>query len=278
MLRKLLTLTVVSVGFVVLGMGLVFAQEPTYTASPSASLTPTVTLGSGLLVSCKQLRIVRGQGSFVPAEVEFLSEVEGEANKVKGFRYTFGDGEVMEATERVTHMYRQAGEYEVRVEVQDLEGRYLTSEGCAVRVTAKAVPIVTHRAECVELQVLEGEGVMAPVKARFLVVGADNKGELQGYRMNFGGGETVEQTKSEFEHEYVKAGTFSLKADVKDSEGNWVEGTDRCIKEIHIGTGVMETQPQTGVATYVTFLGVAAIGVGLLLRRSLVAYHESHEK
>ena len=114
---------------------------------------------------------------------------------------------------------------------------------------------------------MDGDNLQVPATIEMLVKGSDNKGKLQAYKVDFGDGESSEQEdSSEFKHTYTKAGTYELKAEIKDSEGNWV--SDRsCEEEVNVKTAVMEEQPETGVPTILTAMALAAVVGGMMMRK-----------
>lgn len=246
----------------VVGIGLVFAAEPEYTASPSAQPT-----ASASVVSCGSLVIKDGNKGVVPTTVEFGVEIEGDESGVVSYRYHFGDGVVEDGEKEMSHRYTQAGEYEVYVELETGEGGFVTSDGCKQMVTVRAVPLLAHRSACTALAIVDGDNIQVPAVVKMLVEGSDNKGKIQGYKVDFGDGESSEQEDSnEFGHTYAKAGTYELKAEIKDSEGNWVSDKD-CDEELSVKTTVMEEQPETGVPTILTVMALAAVAGGIMMRK-----------
>jgi hypothetical protein len=110
---------------------------------------------------------------------------------------------------------------------------------------------------------------------RIKVTGYDNKGEILRYRVDFGdGSQVVEQENDEFEHRYEAAGTYVVRAQVKDSHGEWRESDKGgCETSIRVLTKALEKQPETGAGLLAWLLigGSGASGVGLLGIRRIMS-------
>jgi hypothetical protein len=268
--------------FLVLGFP-VYAAEgeglPNYTATPSATLTPTPSDQSEIESTssdlCQALKVVRS-GRYVPATVTFQTDAEVDNNKER-FRYHFGDGVIQVDDNETQHTYLEPGDYEAWVEILN-NGTWLTSDGCKTQVSVGAVPLVPHRASCQEIVILEGDRSSAPAEAVLLIRGRDNKAKIQGYRVDFGDGVVEEFTENRMTHRYVQAGTYQIKAQVMDSQGQWVEEGGTCRKRIHVLTSVggkggqgdgermaMVKQPETGPPTWIRLASLILLGTGLLV-------------
>lgn len=241
------------------GVGRVMASEPEYSSSPSAQ----VQLAQNTSVSCRELVVEEGEGDRVPAEVKFKAEIDGDERLVEGYRFHFGDGMVEDGENQIVHEYSAAGEYEAYVELKLADKEMVTSDGCRKTVKVKGIPLVMHRSSCEELVIVSGNNEPAGSEAVFELRGADNKGKLQNYRLDFGDGEVVEQEESTFVHVYGEAGTYEVKGEVKDSEGEWV-GDSSCRVTVEVETAMMKVQPETGAPSYLSLMAVVMIGLGLL--------------
>ena len=255
---------------VILTGGKVEAQTPEYTASPSSDIRPSLGVDeAGLGVSCEELKILSGDNKLVPAQVTFRTEARGDELV---YRYHFGDGVIEDGGEEMGHKYTQPGSYQVYVEVRSRGGEWATSEACRTEVKVRSVPLVAHRSACDELVIVEGQDEQAPATVVFEVVGSDNKGKIQGYRLHVGDEEVMEQTDSgRFTHTFVEHGTYEVGAEVRDSEGNWVGSSRSCNVEVRVqAEEVMSKQPETGAPTWVVLAGIAALSMGVLVRRFAV--------
>jgi len=235
-----------------------------YTATPSATPRTTGTPGA---LACNELKIVSGGGGIVPEKIKFETTFSGGTGKNVSYRYHFGDGAVEEGPATIEHTYTRAGEFATFVEVQDSNTKWRTSPGCTKTVTVKNIPFVPHSSQCTELAVLTGEEATAPATLTFRVSGSDSTGKLQGYVVEYGDETKDEKETNEFNHVYTKAGTYTVKGFVKDSEGKLVGGTSSCTKSLRILTQTMTKQPETGVSVWIwVMIGTAGIS-GIVLHR-----------
>jgi hypothetical protein len=104
---------------------------------------------------------------------------------------------------------------------------------------------------------------------KFEITGYDNKGSIQQYRLDFGNGATQDSSSNQFEKRYDTAGTFTIRAYIKDSQGNWQGGDEGCRRTLYINTRPLASQPSTGTPTIFSILGLSSglTGVGLALAK-----------
>ena len=119
---------------------------------------------------------------------------------------------------------------------------------------------------------------------RFNASGYDSDGHIQEYEFDFGDNsdgqpQVWRQTDTEAYHRYQYPGTFIASLKVKDSRGNWVNGSDECNIEIKVygepkvlGKSAPVQLPVTGapVAAAVAITPASAIGWFLFKKFRLV--------
>jgi len=103
---------------------------------------------------------------------------------------------------------------------------------------AKAVP--AHESACTGLAIVNGNNSLVPATVKLRASGTDNRGSLQKYRFTFGDGSVVEADKPELDHRYEVSGTFSVRAEIKDSQGNW-KGSDACATTVTVKPAAVES-------------------------------------
>ena len=234
-------------------------RTPTPIPSKTLTPTPTTVIQQG---TCDSLTVTGGNNTFAPEIVTLQAKATDPHGAIQRYKFFFGDGKSDESTNaEVTHRYEFGGTFTARVEALDSRGAWIWSNSCKTTVTLKSLPIESHRGECADIVITEGNYTQAPTRAKFQVIGYDNKGSIQGYRTDFGQGVVVDSSTSSFEQTYDKAGTYTVRGYIKDSQGNWVGGTDVCTKQLYINTKPLTTQPATGTPTALT---VFALGSGLL--------------
>ena len=213
--------------------------------------------------SCDDLAIISGNYSTVPGKVKFEAKATDNLGNIQNYRFIFGDGERSETTDRqIEHTYESSGNFNPLVEVKDSQGRWITSSNCQEEVTINSSNIESHKSACSYLNIGSGQRSQAPVTAKLTVGGYDNKGSIQAYRLDFGDGETEERSDRYFEHYYAAAGTYALKAEVKDSNGNWITSDD-CSETLYVSTEPVTEQPSTGTPTLFTLTALfGGVGAG----------------
>lgn len=248
---------------------------PTRTPTPSSSPTPTIsptitpTLTPTRPVhysSCKSLEIISGNYALVPATVRFQASGEDSLGAIQRYRFYFGNGQQREtSSNQIEYRYESSGNFTARVEIQDSQGNWRTSDACQTTVTVKASSVESHRSDCSDLFITAGNGAIAPSIVNFLVTGYDNKGSLQAYRLNYGDGLEEEKTSNQFSKTYQTAGTYTVYAYIKDSHGNWKGGTGNCVKTLNIQNKPLVTQPKTGADGLISLIGIISGSGGLML-------------
>ena len=262
MKKILLSLTLLVTNFLFVSQAV--AQVPTYSASPSAQLS------SSRRLTCDGLAVDLGSRSTAPAEVFFTTTA---SNLATNYIYHFGDGTVIEDDSTTSHTYDTGGEYFVYVEVEDADGKTVTSSECQAEVSLDSSSLSTARIGCGELAITSGNNKQAPTSVGFTVSAVDNKNNIRGFEMDFGD-ETA--TKSAingfFTHRYENPGSYVARAYTVDSNGN-KSTSDTCAKTVTVLTKPLTVQPETGtpIEILVSIVGAGlAAGLLLLVRRLFV--------
>lgn len=210
---------------------------------------------------CEGLDVLSGNDAQAPATVKLRAKASDNLGDIQRYRFHFGDGKQQETTTaEVSHRYESSGTFAARFEYKDSKGTWRSSGNCQTQVTVKPAPTETHRSSCSDIVVTADNDGKAPSLVTVKVNGFDNKGAIQHYRVTFDTGVTKESGQPTLEHRYEKPGTFIVKAAIKDSHGNWVEGTN-CQKTVYIETKPLTTQPETGTPTVFTAVSLLS-GVG----------------
>ncbi len=239
--------------------------RPTSTPRPSATPTPVPHTST-----CSSLQVVSGADQTSPARVTLRATASDSAGNIQMYRFLFGDGNRLETTEReVTHTYEMSGRFHPAVEVKDSRGNWISRASCQTSFTLRAPAVESFKSGCSEVRILEGNHTRAPSTAKFEVTGFDNKSGLQEYRLDFGNGITKDQNGSNFEQRYDKPGTYTVRAYVKDSQGNWKGGDSNCRATLYVETEPLKEQPKTGTPTLLSVAAVTSgiVGTVALLRR-----------
>ncbi len=239
---------------------------PTTTPKPTKTPTPTIT-PKPHKSSCDLLTVVSGNNGVVPATVTLRARGSDSSGSIQKYRFYFGDGQQTEsANAEISHRYETSGSFRARVDIQDSTGAWKTSSSCQTTVVVRSLPVESHKSACSDLFITDGNYATAPVTATFEVTGFDNKGAIQMYKIENGLGNTLENTNGLFEQTYDKAGTYTVKGYIKDSEGVWKGGSASCQKTLYVKTAPLTSQPKTGTPTMYTVLSVLSgvIGISLL--------------
>jgi hypothetical protein len=237
--------------------------------------------GPAITSSCDDLTVVSGYNAQVPAKVTLRARASDDLGNIQRYKFYFGDGTTQETDKpEIEHTYESSGSFIARADAKDSKGNWRTSSRCETTVRVKASQVESHRAGCSDLYITSKNGVEAPATIGFRVTGYDNKGNLQQYKLDFGNGVNKESNGETFEQHYDKAGTYTVKAYVKDSQGNWRGGEGNCKRNVYISTKPLTSQPKTGTPTLVTAVSLAsgAVGAGLYLaQRKLRNAHPSRK-
>lgn len=221
---------------------------------------------------CEDLDVISGNNSTVPATVRFRAKASDNKGNIQQYRFYFGDGKQEEtANAEIEHRYESSGDFSVRAEIKDAKGNWKSSSYCENRVTIKPSPVESHKSSCSDISATTDNSGQAPSLVKVKVNGHDNKGSIQHYRVDFGNGVVRESGDQTLEYRFEKAGTYVVKAYVKDSQGNWVGGSNNCQKTVYINTKPLTKQPETGTPTLFTafgiFTGASGFGLQWLQRR-----------
>lgn len=140
-----------------------------------------------------------------------------------------------------------------------------------------------NESSCSDLVVSPREGT-APLTVQFTGKGNDPRGNIQEYEFDFGDAsnnqrQVVTQTGAEIAHTYHNAGTYTAKLRIKDSQGNWKNGSGNCSKTITVkaaptvaGSSDTDELPGTGAPLSVFFglMIVAEVGYVVYKRFQIV--------
>lgn len=235
---------------------------PRPSVTPTSVPTPNPTR-QPLRSSCDALSIVSGNNSLVPAKVTLRGTGSDSYGPIQRYRFFFGDGQNQETTSNeVQHEYTSSGRFSTRLDIKDSSGNWKTGFNCEATVTVEASPIETHKSGCSDLYWTQDNSGQEPSRVQFHITGYDNKGSLQAYKLELGTGATRENSGSTFEELYSTAGTYTVKAYIKDSQGNWKGGDGSCNRTLYVTTKPITQQPKTGTPTAFTLVGVGAGLVG----------------
>lgn len=251
---------------------------PTPTPQPTPSPTPSPTPDPSPLAPhqsrCEDLDVVSGNNATVPAKVTLRARGSDNRGDVQRYKFYFGDGKQQETSNpEVQHTYESSGNFLARVDIKDSQGNWRTSLSCETRVRVEASPIESHKSGCSDIRITASNNGQAPSEVELRVSGYDNKGEIQEYRIETDG-TRLESSNDTFTHTYTEAGTYTVRAYVRDSQGNWVGGEDECRRTVYVNTEPLTHQPATGTPTLFSVLGLTSGlgGVGLhFLKRKLQA-------
>lgn len=250
-------------------------STPTHTPTPTRSPTPTPTnvLGTSHEASCDSLDVIEGNNVNVPANVLLRARASDNLGSVRTYRFFFGDGKQEDSgSPEIRHTYESSGTFRARVDIQDSQGIWRTSGKCETSVTVKSLPIESHKSDCSDVHIIEGNNVRPPTTVKFVVTGFDNKGSIKRYKMDFGNGITAESDSPNFEQRYDTAGTYTVKGYVLDSNDTWKGGSKSCKRSVYVNTETLNSQPKTGTPTVFSLLGISsgALGFAILkIRKAL---------
>jgi hypothetical protein len=232
---------------------------PAPTPTPIVSVTPTPGTHHS---SCESLAVVGGNDNLVPATVTLRARGQDNQGPIQRYHFYFGDGTQVESTNpEVQHRYEVSGKFKARVDVKDSQGNWQTGLACETQVRVKPSSVESAKSGCSDLKISASNNAKPPSTVTVEVNGFDNKGDLKEYRVDFGNGITKDGPTSTFENVYDRAGTYTVRGYVKDSQGNWVGGVNDCKRTLYINSEPLTQQPATGTPTVLSLLGLGS-GVG----------------
>lgn len=245
------------------------AASPTPNPTPNPTPTPNAT-PNPQVSTCDSLQVVGGNNSLVPAKVTLRARGSDNKGNIQAYRYYFGDGTRVETTDaEITHEYNMSGTFIARVDVKDSVGNYKSSNSCEAAVYVTPSSVESHKNGCSDVFVTADNGAKAPSTVKFTITGYDNKGNIQGYKLDFGNGIVKESDGRTFEQRYDKTGTYPIRAYVKNSSGEWVGGSESCSRNVTIGsTKPLYQQPSTGTPAALPLFGLGSGAVGVVLEVS----------
>lgn len=229
------------------------------TATSIPTRTPTLT-PTPLTVhtsTCDGLTIVSGNNSTVPANVTLRVRGSDNRGTIQGYRYFYGDGKFDETSNtEMTHRYDVSGTFLARAEIKDSQGIWKGSSLCEVTVTVQSTTIESHKSDCSELFITDGNNTQFPTTVRYTVTGFDNKGTVKRYKVDFGDGTSEEKADNRFEKRYDRAGTYVIRGYTLDTRDSWKGGSGRCEKLLYVNTTPLTKQPTTGTPTAFTLFAL----------------------
>jgi hypothetical protein len=229
--------------------------------------TPTPSPTSDHRSSCDDIDSFSQGGTRVPAKYQFEARGSDNQGDIQKYKFYFGDGQQVETdSSEVEHTYESSGTFTARVEVKDSKGNWRSSSSCKTQLTVQSSAIESHKSACSDLFISADNGAMAPSTVIFDLNGYDNKDSIQRYRIETGTGETIEDDDDRLEFRYEKAGTYTVRGYVQDSEGNWQGGSDNCKRTVYINTEKITSQPATGTPTAIPLIGIGSGTLGLALQ------------
>lgn len=101
--------------------------------------------------------------------------------------------------------------------------------------------VPTATSSCDSLSVVSGNHSFVPATVTLRARGSDSAGSIQRYRFYFGDGKTEEATNAEIQHRYESSGSFTARADVLDSRGNW-KSSSACETGVNVTSLPLESQ------------------------------------
>ncbi len=244
----------------------------TPTPNPTNSPIPTPT-SIAQQSSCEDLSIISGNNTTVPTTVSF--RVRGSDNKgsIQRYRYFYGDSRTDESdSPDMSHRYETSGTFTARAEIKDSQGYWKSSSACEKTITVNPVSLESHRSDCSNVYIEEGQNSQAPASVKIRVSGYDNKGNIQKYRVDFGNGNFREDYSDTFRYTYNNTGTYTIKGYMWDSEGVQKGGTGSCQQTLYVNTVPLTKQPNTGAPTTLALTALISGAIGatsLLLRKRL---------
>lgn len=243
------------------------SPSPRSTPTPRPTPQPSPTPGVSHRSTCDKLDVVEGNDANVPAKVKLKAFGSDNKGAIQAYRFYFGDGTRLETTnQEVTHEYTSSGKFTARVDIKDSLGNYVGSDACEAEVRVKSSSVESHKYGCSDLFISADNGAKAPSLVKFTITGYDNKGNLQGYKLDFGNGVVKESDGRTFEQRYDRSSTYPIKAYVKNSSGEWIGGNDSCQRSIVIGSSTpLQHQPSTGTPTALPLFGLGSGVAGVML-------------
>ncbi len=234
------------------------SEKPAPTPSPKPNPSPLPPHES----RCENLEVAGGDNSLVPAKITLRARGSDNRGSIQKYRFYFGDGKIEEADgPEIQHTYEVSGRFIARVDIKDSQGNWKTSPACETTVRVQASPVESHKSGCSDLNINASNNGQAPSIVTIKVNGYDNKGDLQGYRLDFGNGSVQDSANNSFERTYNQAGTYTVRGYIKNSQGQWVGGEDACRRQVYVTTQPLTQQPQTGTPTVLSLLGLSS-GIG----------------
>jgi hypothetical protein len=217
----------------------IFAQIPTHTSS------------------CEELRVVSGNNNFAPSTVTFRAQGKDSDGTIQAYHFYFGDGKEEETTNpNIQHRFESSGTFTARVDIKDSLGTWKTSTTCSTIFSLLTSPLESQKSDCSNVFITDGNYSPAPVNAKFLVTGYDNKSGIKRYKIDFGNSQVKESDSGRFDLTFIEPGTYTVKGYIQDSKNNWKGGTAGCQQSLYVEGKPLTTQPSTGTPTLFTAVGV----------------------
>lgn len=110
---------------------------------------------------------------------------------------------------------------------------------------------VPQISSCDSLQVASGNSSKVPAKVVLRARGSDNMGGISQYRYYFGDGTRTETAENEITHTYDSSGTYLVRADIRDSRGNW-KSSSSCETTVYVYSSPIESHRSGCSDLYIT--------------------------
>ncbi len=218
--------------------------------------------------TCDELRVVSGNNNFAPSTVTFRAHGTDTTGPISAYHFYFGDGKEQETNGTdIQHRFESSGTFTARVDIKDSQGVWKTSTACGAIFSLLTSPLESQKSDCANVFITDGNYSSAPVNAKFLVTGYDNKSGVKRYKIDFGNGQVKESDSGRFDLTFSAPGTYTIKGYIQDSKNNWKGGAAGCQQSLYVVGKPLTTQPSTGTPTLFTIAGITA---GILLLGALL--------
>ena len=165
------------------------------------------------------------------------------------------------------HRYDVSGPFVSRVEIKNKQGGWSGSGRCETSVFVKPNALETHKSDCSDLFIVDGNDTQAPTTVSLRVTGYDNKGAISKYKITGDANQSIESANGAFQMKFEKPGTYVVHGSILDSTNTWKTGGQSCTKTVYVRTAAITEQPETGTPTALTIFALSSgiIGVSFLL-------------
>lgn len=163
-------------------------------------------------LKCINLKTSKTKGE-APLRVTLTAHAEAENQRIKQYRFHFGDGEVKESKDKTAeYRYKEPGKYTAYVIVVGEYDRTERKAACSVDINVKAVatppPAEEPTISCVDLDATPVSG-QGPLSVNFTAQATVTKQQVDKYIFNFGDGTSKEHDQNTIEHTYNAPGDYT---------------------------------------------------------------------